>query len=138
MEATHTHRHSREERLQLINDCRRSGLSDAEWCRQHDICISTFYNWITKLRKEAVEIPRPSYGHALTESPKQEVVRVDVLPDHPEPAALPAQDYAAGGDIDNSHTIEIAIGDITIRAGNGASPTLLAQLVCALRGGSVC
>ena len=138
MEATRTERRSRDEWLQLINDCRRSGLSDAEWCRQHDICVSTFYNRIAKFRKEAVAIPKPSYGHALTESPKQEVVRVNLFPDNPEPAVLPVQECTAGRNIDNSHTIEIEIRDITIRAGNGASPSLLAQLVCALSGGGVC
>ena len=31
-----------EQRIELINECRRSGLTDAEWCRQNGIHPSTF------------------------------------------------------------------------------------------------
>ena len=30
-------------------ECRRSGLSDYQWCEQHDIHPGTFYNWVSKL-----------------------------------------------------------------------------------------
>lgn len=33
MNKTQPHRYNREEMLQLINACRTSGFTDAEWCR---------------------------------------------------------------------------------------------------------
>ena len=138
MSRTRAPRHSKEEQLRLVNECRVSGLSDAEWCKQHDICISTFYAWVRRLRKEACEIPEPTYGHALTESPKQDVVKVDIHPDLPEPAILPVQERAADLHLDNSHTIEITISDISIRIKNDADPMLLVQTIRALQGGFSC
>ena len=135
MSNTRAPRRSREETLQLITECRQSGLSDAEWCKQHDIRISTFYSWIARLRKEACEVPAASYGHTLTGSPKQDVVKVDILPELPEPAPLSMPDRDAGMHLDNSHTIEIQMADIRIRLTNEASPALLGQTICALRSG---
>ena len=134
MSKTRARRRCRSEQLQLITECRQSGLSDAEWCRQHNICVSTFYGWLKTMRREACEIPKPSYGHSLTGSPKQDIVKVDILPDYPEPAAPPLQGGNAGMHFDNSHTIEIEISDITIRVTNEADPMLLAQLLHALKG----
>ena len=34
------------EQIRLINECRQSGMTDADWCRENDIAVSTFYNWI--------------------------------------------------------------------------------------------
>ena len=138
MGATRAARRSREEMLQLITQCRQSGLSDAEWCSQHSINVSTFYGWVSRLRKDACDLPSPSYGHAQTESPKQEVVRVEMLPDHPEPAVLQPQVSTADRNIDNSHTIEIEMNNIRIRLTNEADPSLLVQTLRALQGGTVC
>ena len=128
-------RHTRKEQMQLITECRQSGLSDAEWCRQNGICVSTFYGWLQRLRNEACEIPEPSYGHTLTVSEKQDVVKIDILPEYPEPAVHPVREEKAGLHFDNSHTIEIEISDITIRVTNDADPLLLAQMINALKGG---
>lgn len=43
--------------VDLIQECRPSGLGDKDWCEQHGIPISTFYTKITKLRRKACEIP---------------------------------------------------------------------------------
>ena len=136
MGATRAARRSREEMLQLITQCRQSGLSDAEWCSQHSINISTFYGWVARLRRDACDLPAPSYGHTRTESPKQEVVRVEMLPDHPEPAVLQQQTGTADRNIDNSHTIEIEMNNIRIRLTNEADPSLVMQTLRALQGGN--
>ena len=34
------------EQIRLINECRQSGMTDADWCRENDIAVSTFYNWL--------------------------------------------------------------------------------------------
>ena len=67
-----------------------------------------------RFRREACEIPEPLYGHSLTPSDKQDVVKVDIHPVDPEPAVLPLQEKADGMHFDNSHTAEIMISDITI------------------------
>ena len=32
------------EQIKLINECRKSGMTDADWCRENGIAASTFYN----------------------------------------------------------------------------------------------
>jgi hypothetical protein len=39
------------EQYKLVMDCRQSGLSDHEWCREHGIKLSTFYTWVRRLRQ---------------------------------------------------------------------------------------
>ena len=29
------------EQIRLINECRQSGMTDADWCRENDIAVST-------------------------------------------------------------------------------------------------
>lgn len=43
------------EQLRLINECRQSGMTDADWCRENDIAVSTFYNWVSRCRKAAAD-----------------------------------------------------------------------------------
>lgn len=70
--------------MELIQECRTSGLSDKEWCRTHSISINTFYNTISRLRKKACEIPA---SQAAPHRQKQEVVPVG-LADSPAPRPL--------------------------------------------------
>ena len=39
-------RKSIDEQYALVIECRSSGLSDQQWCMQHDINPGTFYNWV--------------------------------------------------------------------------------------------
>ena len=50
---------SSEEWMSLISSCRRSGLSDAAWCEQNGISVSSFYNAVSRLCKKACQIPDP-------------------------------------------------------------------------------
>ena len=114
------------EQIKLINECRQSGMTDADWCRKNDIAPSTFYNWISRCRKAASDqILEPNYGHSEEPRAKQDVVPVELVPDHfPEQTASSQmrQTY-----LDNSHTIEVILGDSLIRIGNDADPDLLAR-----------
>lgn len=58
--------------LELITQCRASGLTDRQWCIQNGIPVSTFYYHIRALRKKACEVPEAV--NAVT--PKQEVVQI--------------------------------------------------------------
>ena len=56
-----------QEQIKLINECRKSGMTDADGCRENNITPSTFYNWLSRCRKIASDqIPQPSYGHSGT------------------------------------------------------------------------
>ena len=68
------------EQIRLINECRQSGMTDADWCRENDIAVSTFYNWVSRCRKVAADqIPAPSYAHCEIPRSKQDVVPIPVL-----------------------------------------------------------
>ena len=66
MANTRKSRVPKEEQLKLINECRTSGMTDIDWCREHGIAVSTFYYWVKQLRKEAalpmviLRIPAPN------------------------------------------------------------------------------
>ena len=68
------------EQIRLINECRQSGMTDADWCRENDIAVSTFYNWVSRCRKAAADqIPAANYGHPPVPRPKQDVVPIDIV-----------------------------------------------------------
>ncbi len=49
--------------LDVIQQCRASGLTNQAWCEQHDISLKSYYYWIAKIRKLALEeLPRKSHG----------------------------------------------------------------------------
>ena len=127
---------SDEEWFRIINECRRSGLSDSQWCKQHDIRDSTFFCAVSRLRKKAYAIPDRSKSiDVLSESlPKQDVVRIDIEPEplqlsKPEPMQVMPATY-----LDNSHTIEIDVHGINIRVFNSVDRELLKTVLSALGG----
>ena len=67
-----------EEQYRLIMECRKSGLSDHQWCLNNDINPGTFYNWVSRLRKSnSVDIPdkNPVSAYVPTD---QEVVKIEM------------------------------------------------------------
>ena len=120
------------EQLRLINECRQSGMTDADWCRENDIAVSTFYNWVSRCRKAAADqILSPNYGHFEVPRPKQDVVPIDIVPDHiPEQHTVSQMQKLY---LDNSHTIEVSMKDITIRINNDADPVLVTRTLHLLR-----
>ena len=101
-------------------------MTDRTWCEQHGILVSSFYNAVKRLRKKACDIPYVSnkkpYVLELTSS-KQEAVRIDIYPDTIPDAAVPAPH------IGNSHTIELMMGDVSLKVSNSADPVLLRQII---------
>ena len=111
------------EQIRIINECRQSGMTDADWCRENDISVSTFYNWVSRCRKAAADqIPPPNYGHCEIPRSKQDVVPIDIVSDH-----LTEQNTASQMHLDNSHTIEVTMKDTVIRIHNNADPILLTR-----------
>lgn len=55
--------------LDVIRQCRASGLTNQIWCEQHDISLKSYYYWLSKIRKLALEeLPRKKNGiHMCTD-----------------------------------------------------------------------
>ena len=74
--------------LELITQCRSSGLSDRQWCIENGIPVSTFYYHVRALRKKACEVPEAVDAVAQ----KQEVVQIPLWETEQhtsDPVALP-------------------------------------------------
>ena len=120
--------------MEMVTACRQSGMTDADWCAEHGIAPSSFYNAVTRLRKRACHVPDP-IGKANTldlTSHKQDVVQIAI-----EPEISPAEVIPDNGNttmyLDNSYTIEIETNGILIRMSNSVQPSLLNLLLNALR-----
>ena len=71
--------------LELISQCRSSGLTDRQWCIQNGIPTSTFYYHVKALRKKACEIPETS----VAATQKQEVVQIPLWETESHPDTVP-------------------------------------------------
>ena len=69
--------------LELITQCRSSGLTDRQWCIENGISVSTFYYHVRALRKKACEVPEATD----TIMQKQEVVQIPLWGTEPPPSA---------------------------------------------------
>lgn len=130
-------RRSQDEWFQLIQECRSSGLSDRTWCEQHGILVSSFYNAVKRLRKSACDIPlssnRRTYALDLTSASKQEAVQIDICADPHPKAVPPAKQMCPAPHLDNSHTIELMMDNVSLKVSNSADPFLLQQIIRMLR-----
>lgn len=76
---------SLDELMELITECRQSGLTDAAWCNEHGISPSCFYNAVTRLRKKPVRyrIQPPKTAlltlHPINRITDEEIVSVSHL-----------------------------------------------------------
>ena len=94
-----------EEQYRLIMECRKSGLSDHQWCLNNDINPGTFYNWVKRLRKNGCgDIPE-----------KIEMNSISVPTDMNKNT-----DTAA---------MELMIGNMNLRISNETDPLLLAKTI---------
>lgn len=119
------HRYTKEEKIQYIQACRQSGLSDFEWCTRNNIPQSTFYNWIVKLRKESCTCNTiPSDDSVSPPAINRDIVRINVA----EPQ-IPVVTT-----IDSSPGLELVINNCNIKIYNNASSELIVNTLNALRG----
>lgn len=125
---------SLDEWMELVNECRQSGLTDAAWCNEHGISPSCFYNAVTRLRKKACQIPDPAPKASTLDltSHKQDVVQIAIEPEISSAELIP-NGRNSSMHLDNSHTIEIEAKGLLIRMSNAIQPTLLKVLMDALK-----
>ena len=143
MQTNYRPRKSMSEQLALINECRKSGLTDADWCREHQIPPSTFYSWVSRCRKAmAGQMERPHYGNTDNTKEKQAVVPVNIVDERAETETtlkaiaepVPYREHSARINLDNSYTIEIILNHAAVRINNDADPVLLKKTVSILAG----
>ena len=115
---------SLDEWMELVTECRQSGLTDAAWCNEHGISPSCFYNAVTRLRKKASTLDLTSH--------KQDVVQIAIEPES-SPAGLIPDNGISPMHLDNSHTIEIEADGLLIRMSNEIKPLLLKMLMDTLK-----
>lgn len=115
-------RRTEQEQYDMIMECRQSGLSDHQWCLEHE----TFYNWVRRFRKQACEFPAPA-GKDRFQAVHQEVVKMEIIPDHPS-------DFFEQPSMEDSVEItkpvaamELQIGKAVLRISNQTDPRLLEQ-----------
>lgn len=127
---------SSDEQLRLVMECRRSGLSDYQWCQENDINPGTFYNWISRLRKKGASFPDPASGNAMISHSRQEVVKVELLPEPAIAAKQVEQNTCLANDIASGSkpAIEVIIGNITIHFFNDADERLVETTLRCLGG----
>lgn len=129
--------YSDEEKIAIINQCRTSGLTDYEWCRQNSLAPGTFYGWIHRLRLKGIEdIPDNPVKYVKTV--KNEIVKLEF--DAPvlnsdylsNQQAIPVQ-----SDKTSANVINISYRDLNISISNDISSELLKTLMNT-RGGASC
>lgn len=109
-----------EEQYRLTMECRKSGLSDHQWCLNNDINPGTFYNWVKRLRKNGCGGVPEKKQLSTYEQSHQEVVKIE------------RNSISVPTEIDkntDTATMELMIGNMNLRISNETDPLLLAKTI---------
>lgn len=138
-----TYKLTPEERFNLIMECRSSGLTDYQWCREKGISTSTFYRWISLFRENGFpNVPEPLHQKDSHKAAKQEVVKLSLVSESIAPAACDICDSLMKQNTLISDTVttgfspvaEISGNGITLRISNDINPEIAGMLLRHLRG----
>ena len=117
-----------EEQYRRIMECRKSGLSDHQWCLNNDINPGTFYNWVKRLRKNGCGDITEKNQLSTYEKSHQEVVKIEM-----NSISVPT-DMNKNTD---TAAMESMIGNMNLRISNETDPLhlvktiqILAELSC--------
>ena len=134
---------SPEEQLRLITECHQSGLTDYEWCQQHNIKISTFYAWVHRLKQNGgIDIPAVIPTVVRKEPEQPDIVKITIegekrIAATPKPALTPetpAETLPAMQTQPGYPVMEVIIRNVHLRVTNDVNPVLLAETIRLLRG----
>lgn len=119
-----------EEQYRLIVECCQSGLTDHQWCVEHDIKPGTFYNWVKRLRqKGCMDLPAAT-GRSYSTPESQEAVRVDFHnPDtisYEQPWDMVSASVERNS-ISEASPMKLSLGSFLLTIPNRTDPQLLAQ-----------
>lgn len=123
----------KDDQIRLIMECRKSGLSDYQWCKQNGIHPGNFYNWVSKLRKRGYTFPDSETR--LNAVPNiQEVVKVDLI--QPQDSSLKVEHNVSLIEQTDPPTVaaELLVGGVTLRFFNGADEKLIQSTLQCLGG----
>ena len=115
------------EQYRLVMECRQSGLTDALWCQQNGIRPGTFYNWTARLRKKGCEVPQSACHEDFVPTPRQDVVRVDLVPDSYHSTSDDAIVYPVTNPL--SSNIKLEINGTKLEIPNGIDMNFLSQVI---------
>jgi len=112
--------------LDVIRQCRASGLTNQVWCEQHDISLKSYYYWIAKIRKMALEeLPRKRNGSRPVM--EQTVLLPDAAAEFTEVSLRGRQDFTA------APAAVLHIGTVTVELFEDTSRELLEAVMKAVR-----
>ena len=119
-----------QEQYRLIQECRQSGLSDHQWCMEHEIHPGTFYNWVRRLRQKPEFVILERNQLQKESISQQEIVKVELAASH-------LSDSCRNEDpvpfCESLTSMELSFHGVSLRIPNGTDPQLLGQLLSALR-----
>ena len=112
--------------LDVIRQCRASGLTNQVWCEQHDISLKSYYYWIAKIRKLALEeLPRKRNGSRPVM--EQTALLPDGAPEFTEVSLRGRQDFSA------APAAVLHIGTVTVELFEDTPCGLLETILKAVR-----
>lgn len=124
-----------ENQYRLIMECRASGLTDYQWCIEHDIKPGTFYNWVKRFRQKGTNLPTNGVDGKPT---RQEVVRLDIS--KPQiPASVIQLDVLSSCENYSNETstgfpaVDLSLVGAILRIPQQTDPAFLEQLIRILR-----
>lgn len=110
---------SDEEWINLIKECRNSGLSDKAWCELHNIYPSNLYYHIRRLRNHICNLPESSCH--MKKSPEQEIVQVQLAPEFLVQNPNSATMSTLPGNSSSTPALRINIGGCKVEIFNNAA-----------------
>ena len=122
-----------DEWFRIIQECRSSGLSDKDWCREQGISASTFYYNIRKLRKLACEVP--AHNEQPVPAPPQEVVQLRISDDEIALPNIKEDAIHPEGAQGLTEAIRIECGGISVTCPDGTSSAMVCSVIRALQHG---
>ena len=131
-----------EEQLRLITECRQSGLTDHEWCQQHNINVSTLYSWVHRLKQSGeINIPAVIPTVVRKEPEQPDIVKIKIegekqITTAPKPVLTlepPAETRPAMQTQSGYPVMEVIMSDVHLRVTNDVNPALLAETIRLLR-----
>lgn len=135
-----TKRLSSDEQLKLIEQCRKSGLTDAEWCYENNIRIKTFYMWIYRLRKRGVvDLPARIAEPIPDQSDKREIVKLQIASENAGIEPYNQEEiqkrtpYSRNNQEQRIPVMEIEVAGVYMRITNDVNPGMLAEVIRMLR-----
>ena len=115
-----------QEWMELIQECRTSGMSDKEWCDQHHIQRSSFYYHIRRFRDSACTIPEATLPVVHDKQEEVQLRISDPLPIH-TPALNNSLEFT--GDT----VIRLTVQGFRIEITNAAAGETIANTITALQ-----